>query len=133
MSANSCAPDEYKSTEEFYPPMSAEYIYSNFANVDFDSYMRELDRRVKMNWDKPAYATAGETVLKFSVLKNGNIENLVVFKSSGDEVLDNTCVSAIELSVPFRPLPSEYKGASLDVQMTFDVGINKPLTHFTQD
>ena len=98
------------------------------SQVDFGLYLAELNRRVKMNWDKPNNTAECETVLNIKVLKDGNIQNVTVFKSSGNISMDKSCILAVQLAQPFRPLPSEFKGSSIEAQITFRAGINKPIS-----
>ena len=107
------------------------FAYSN-GTQDFGlgSYVGEINRRVKMNWDKPRYAASGETVLKMVVLKDGTVKNIEIVKASGNDNLDKSCMLAVKLSQPFKPLPVGYKGSSVDVQLTFEAGINKPIKYW---
>ena len=90
---------------------------------DFGPYMRELQRRIKMNWDPPKGNESKRVVLLFSIAKDGRLLGVKVLKSSGLQAADRAAVSAVELTAPFKPLPSEYKRSSVDIQFTFDYNV----------
>lgn len=90
---------------------------------DFGPYMRELQRRIKMNWDPPKGNESKRVVLLFKIARDGRLLSLRVFKSSGLPNADKAALSAVELTAPFRPLPPEFKGPSIDIQFTFDYNV----------
>lgn len=90
---------------------------------DFGPYMRELQRRIKMNWDPPKGNESKRVVLLFKIARDGRLLSCSVFKSSGLQNADKAALNAVHLAAPFRPLPPEYKGASIDIQFTFDYNV----------
>ena len=90
---------------------------------DFGPYMRELQRRIKMNWDPPKGNESKRVVLLFKIAKDGRLLSVRVFKSSGIPSSDKAALSAVELTAPFKRLPPEFKGASIDIQFTFDYNV----------
>ncbi|MBE7712597.1 MAG: TonB family protein [Cyanobacteria bacterium SIG26] len=90
---------------------------------DFGPYMRELQRRIKMNWDPPKGNESKRVVLLFKIAKDGRLLNCSVFKSSGLQNADKAALNAVQLAAPFRPLPPEFKGQSIDIQFTFDYNV----------
>ncbi len=90
---------------------------------DFGPYMRDLQRRIKMNWDPPKGNESKRVVLLFKIAKDGRLLSCSVFKSSGLPSADKAAINAVQLTAPFRPLPVEYKGASIDIQFTFDYNV----------
>lgn len=90
---------------------------------DFGPYMRELQRRIKMNWDPPKGNESKRVVLLFKIAKDGRLLSCSVFKSSGLQNADSAALNAVKLAAPFRPLPPEFKGASIDIQFTFDYNV----------
>lgn len=90
---------------------------------DFGPYMRELQRRIKMNWDPPKGNESKRVVLLFKIAKDGRLLSCSVFKSSGLQNADKAAINAVHLAAPFRPLPPEYKGSSIDIQFTFDYNV----------
>ena len=90
---------------------------------DFGPYMRELQRRIKMNWDPPKGNESKRVVLQFKIAKDGRLLSCSVFKSSGLPGADKAAISAVQATAPFRPLPAEFKGQSVDIQFTFDYNV----------
>ncbi len=90
---------------------------------DFGPYMRELQRRIKMNWDPPTGNESKRVVLLFKIAKDGRLLSCSVFKSSGLQNADKAAINAVHLAAPFRPLPPEFKGQSIDIQFTFDYNV----------
>lgn len=90
---------------------------------DFGPYMRELQRRIKMNWDPPKGNESKRVVLLFKIAKDGRLLQCRVSKSSGLPSADQAALKAVELTAPFRPLPADFKGQSIDIQFTFDYNV----------
>ena len=90
---------------------------------DFGPYMRELQRRIKMNWDPPKGNESKRVVLLFKIAKDGRLLSCSVFKSSGLPGADKAAISAVQATAPFRPLPAEFRGQSIDIQFTFDYNV----------
>ncbi len=90
---------------------------------DFGPYMRELQRRIKMNWDPPKGNESKRVVLLFKIAKDGRLLSCKVNKSSGLQSADQAALKAVELTAPFRPLPADFRGQSIDIQFTFDYNV----------
>ena len=90
---------------------------------DFGPYMRELQRRIKMNWDPPKGNESKRVVLLFKIAKDGRLLSCSVFKSSGLPGADKAAINAVQATAPFRPLPAEFKGQVIDIQFTFDYNV----------
>lgn len=90
---------------------------------DFGPYMRELQRRIKINWNPPKGNESKRVVLLFKIAKDGRLLSCSVFKSSGLPSSDKAALDAVKLTAPFKPLPAEFKGSSIDIQFTFDYNV----------
>ena len=90
---------------------------------DFGPYMKELQRRIKMNWEPPKGNESKRVVLLFKIARDGRLISHRVYKSSGLPAADRAAMHAVELTAPFKPLPPEYKGDSVDIQFTFDYNV----------
>ncbi len=90
---------------------------------DFGPYMKELQRRIKMNWDPPKGNESKRVVLLFSIARDGRLLNVSVHRSSGLPAADKAAIDAVKLTAPFRPLPPDFKGNSVDIQFTFDYNV----------
>lgn len=90
---------------------------------DFGPYMRELQRRIKMNWDPPKGNESKRVVLLFKIARDGRLLSVRVFKSSGVPSADKAALNAVELTAPFKPLPAGFRGSNVDIQFTFDYNV----------
>lgn len=90
---------------------------------NFAPYMRELQSRIKYNWDPPKGNESKRVVLLFRIAKNGQLLSNRVSKSSGLQAADRAALNAVEVTAPFRPLPAEFKGQYIDIQFTFDYNV----------
>ena len=90
---------------------------------DFGPYMQELQRQIKRNWEPPKGNESKRVVLLFAISRDGRLLSIKVLKSSGLASADNAAKSAVQLTAPFRPLPPDYRGNSVDIQFTFDYNV----------
>ena len=93
--------------------------------VDFGPYMREMQRKIKLNWNPVKSETSSSVVLKYQIKKDGSLGEYSVLKSSGDKKVDNSAIKALKKSFPFRPLPKAFAGDKIDVQFTFNYNVFK--------
>lgn len=91
----------------------------------FGPYMRELQRRVKLNWAPPKAEESTHVTTIFKISKNGKVSALKIMKSSGYTEMDKAAIEAVKKASPFRPLPSEFEGNYVDIQFTFDYNVHK--------
>ena len=56
----------------------------------------------------------------FKIAKDGRLLSCRVHRGSGLPSADQAALKAVELTAPFRPLPADFKGQSIDIQFTFD-------------
>lgn len=95
----------------------------DISEVDFGPYMKELQRKIKKNWNPPKGNESKRVVLLFSLNKAGELLNVEVKESSGSEKYDKAAIKAVELTAPFKPLPVEFKEDSVDIQFTLDYNV----------
>jgi outer membrane biosynthesis protein TonB len=97
---------------------------------DFAPYMLEMKRKVERNvYPPPAFSymglISGETILRFKVIPNGEVKDLVVLKYTGHESLKETSVKAILNSSRFRELPADFPEDFLEVTAKFTYYITR--------
>lgn len=97
-------------------------ILSDTMGVDFNPYLLRILSLVRRNWyavipEIARLGKQGRVVLQFSILRNGNVPDLVLASGSGTESLDGAALSSIRLSSPFPPLPPEFPGQ--DIRLRF--------------
>jgi TonB family protein len=102
--------------------MPGPQIISDTMGVDFNPYLMRILSLVRRNWYSviPEIARLGKpgrVVLEFTILRNGNVPDLVLRAGSGTESLDGAAISSIHLSTPLPPLPPEFPGH--DIRLRF--------------
>lgn len=95
------------------------------AGPDFGPYMKELQKSIKSNWYPPKRNESKRVVLLFKIAKNGRLLSTKIFKSSGVAAADEAAIKAVMVTAPFKSLPKEFKGKSIDIQFTFDYNVRK--------
>lgn len=100
-------------------------LNSNYKidNVDFKSYMQNLQKAIKSNWKPTKCNNSKQFIALFKIDKNGDLTSLKIYKSSGDNNFDKVALDAISQTTPFKPLPKEFCGDSINVQFTFDYNV----------
>jgi len=106
------------------PAASALELISDPQGIDFRPYLIQVLSAVKRNWqavypESARLGRQGRTTIQFSIDRQGKIPKLVVAVPSGTEGLDRAAVAGISASYPFPPLPAEFKGAEIRLQLVF--------------
>ncbi len=86
-------------------------------------YMRELESKIKRNWHPPKGDTSKRVVLLFKIGRRGELLSVRVSKPSGSSANDQAAMSAVQMSAPFRALPPEFTGSSVEIEFTFDYNV----------
>lgn len=86
-------------------------------------YMRALEAKIKQNWHPPKGDQSKRVVLLFKIGKRGELLSVKVSKSSGSQANDQAAISAVQMSAPFRALPPEFTGSSVEIDFTFDYNV----------
>jgi TonB family protein len=99
-------------------------LLSNPEGVDFRPYLIQVMAAIRRNWfavypEAAKTGMRGEVVLQFRVAKGGLVAKVVYSGQSPSKALNEAAVSAISASNPFPPLPGEFKGDHIDLQMRF--------------
>ena len=92
--------------------------------VDFRPYLIRILASVKQHWlsvipESVKLGRRGKVAIQFSISRDGNVPKLVIAEASGAEALDRAAVAGISASVPVPPLPAEFKGDRIVLQMNF--------------
>lgn len=110
----------------------ADYIYQNDVvkvstvdkklenNANFLPYITYLQSDIESNWYPISFRGEKQAVVFFRVGKKGELKKAKLIKSSGDKDFDNEALNSVHISAPFSPLPSDFKGRSIDVMFNFD-------------
>jgi TonB family protein len=103
-------------------------LLSDPQNVDFKPYMQQVLSLVRRQWFAviPQIARTGKqgiVVLQFSVDRRGQVPKLVIANPSGTVAFDQAAVASVSASNPFPPLPSEYQGTEIRLQLAFSYNV----------
>ena len=112
-------------------------IGDNPSEVDFAPYMRELHRRIKSNWHPPVNYDSKRASVFMKIDKAGNLVACSIYQSSGYKNVDKSVLDAVYKTAPFRPLPDEYNGKTVDIIFTFDYYVfsnkqQRPVVNFVK-
>lgn len=99
-------------------------LQSDPMGVDFKPYLIRILSSVKRNWlavvpESARLGRRGKVVIQFAISKDGSVPKLVIAIPSGAEALDRAAVAGISASNPFPPLPEEFRGSVIRLQLNF--------------
>lgn len=104
-------------------------------DVSFAPYMKELQLTARKGWVPPLIINNSKVVIIFRIEKSGLISQSRIFESSGNKLIDDSALETIKRISPYKPLPIEFKGKSIDVKLTFTStlisGYSDPLIGFS--
>jgi TonB family protein len=99
-------------------------LLSDAKGVDFKPYLIQILAAVRRNWlaiypQSARMGRRGRVLIQFIVDRKGGVPKLVIADPSGTEAFDRAAVAGISASDPFPPLPADYKGDQIRLQLTF--------------
>jgi protein TonB len=98
-------------------------ISLNTRDAKYTSYLSHLRQKINDAWIYPEFAKKnkleGEITLCFTLKSNGSLLDVIIISPSGQAVLDQASISAIDNAGPFNPLPEKLNLAKLNVISTF--------------
>jgi len=105
-------------------PLSNVQLLSDPQGVDFRPYLIQVLNAVKRNWlavmpESVKLGRRGKVAIQFAIGKNGSVTKLVYAQNSGSDSLDKAAVAGISASNPFPPLPAEFRGDRVVLQLNF--------------
>jgi len=99
-------------------------LKSDPMGVDFRPYLMQVLAAVRRNWmavmpESVKLGLRGHVSIQFSIGRGGSVLKLVYAEQSGMRSLDEAAVAGISASNPFPPLPVEFKGERIVLQLNF--------------
>lgn len=99
-------------------------LLSDPKGIDFRPYLIQVLAAVRRNWfavipESARFGRRGRVQVQFVIARNGSVPKLVISMPSGAEALDRASVASISASNPFPPLPNEFKGNEVRLQLSF--------------
>jgi len=103
-------------------------LKSDPMGVDFRPYLAQILARVRRNWfavipESARMGNSGLVYLQFIIDREGQVPKLVIATPSGSQSLDRAAVASISASVPFPPLPNEFRGNQIRLQFAFKYNV----------
>jgi TonB family protein len=101
-------------------------LLSDPMGVDFRPYLVQVLAAVRRNWmavipESARYGQHGKVVIQFALRRDGRVAKLVLAMDAGPgaQALDRAAVASISASDPFPPLPPEFHGDTVRLQLAF--------------
>ena len=94
------------------------------AEVNWGPYLAQLQRAVEQHWIPGQSNSSRRTVVLFTIGRSGQVSNVRLAASSGNQQTDAAAISAVQIAAPFLPLPAAYDGSSIDIHFTFDLTVS---------
>jgi len=126
---------ELKSKKIKTPPLKKKLVKENITmqkeatislsagDAKYTSYLSHLRQRIYNAWIYPEFAkrnkVEGEITLCFTLDSEGGLIDVKILNSSGQAILDQASISAIDTAGPFNPLPERLNLSKLNVISTF--------------
>jgi len=99
-------------------------LLSDPQGVDFRPYLIQVLASVRRNWlavipESARMGRRGKVQIQFAIARDGFVPKLVIALPSGADALDRAAVAGISASNPFPPLPAEFRGQQIRLQLSF--------------
>ena len=103
-------------------------LLSDPKGVDFRPYLTQVLAAVRRNWmavipESGRMGRRGLVQVQFSIDRAGRVPKLVIATPSGTEAFDRAAVAGVSASNPFPPLPADFKGEQIRLQLSFAYNI----------
>jgi TonB family protein len=103
--------------------MSLLFILPFLATVADDAantYVSQIEKRIMTVWHLPAKSLGLTVALRMNIEQSGNISDVRVIQSSGDEPFDASAIEAVRRAAPFPPVPLALKHLIGDLVLVLD-------------
>jgi TonB family protein len=99
-------------------------LLSDPLGVDFRAYLVQVLASVRRNWlavipESARLGRRGKVQIQFAIARDGYVPKLVIALPSGADALDRAAVAGISASNPFPPLPADFRGEQIRLQLSF--------------
>lgn len=90
------------------------------ARFNYPYWFTQAFNKIRSNWRNPVSADAPIVCLVyFQVIKSGRVIETRIEESSGIPAFDKACLTAIERSAPFPPLPRDFADEIIGMTLPF--------------
>jgi TonB family protein len=88
-------------------------------DFDYAYYVRQMMAKVQQHWQRTAVRGTAVVIVRFTILRDGSVENPEIEASSGIALLDRSALRAVILADPLPPLPNSYPRDQVGVHLRF--------------
>jgi len=100
------------------------YITQDGLILDFNPYMRRMERKIKRAWNPPFSINSYKIVVIFTLEQTGKVSNLSIKESNAEAFQERAALKAIRKAAPFGRLPKiNDSSKSAEVNFTFDYNL----------
>lgn len=89
------------------------------SDFQFTYYVERMLALIESRWYKPVATTGTRAQVRFRILANGRLEDIVLEHASGSPSFDRAALRALYATNPLPPLPPAYKRPDLTVHLSF--------------
>jgi TonB family protein len=90
------------------------------ADFKYPVYIERMVQIISLNWFKPAQTVQANPIVHFQIERDGTITDPRIVTTSGLPFVDRAALRAVLASSPLPPLPAEYGGPHLGIQVVFE-------------
>jgi len=91
---------------------------------EYAYYVQQMLARISANWQRVPVRGQAVVIVRFTILKNGSVQDVEVEESSGLSMLDRAASRAVFLADPMPPLPDTYPRDRVGVHLRFQYAEN---------
>lgn len=88
-------------------------------DFEYAYYVRQMLAKIHQHWQRTAVRGTAVVVVRFTILRDGQIQNPEIETSSGVSILDRSSLRAVMLADPLPPLPNSYPRDQVGVHLRF--------------
>jgi len=89
-------------------------------DFEYSYYVQQMLGRISLHWQRAPVRGQAVVIIRFTIFKDGHLEDVRVEQSSGLAMLDRAAERAVYLSDPMPPLPNSYPRDQVGVHLRFE-------------
>ena len=98
--------------------------HQKFTAENMHDYVEAMASRLNQNWQPPASKETHHAIIVLTIGRDGSLQEYKFAKSTGNDLLDRSIISAVEKTIPFEKFPTYAKNTeTLTFQFMFDSGL----------
>ena len=89
-------------------------------DFEYSYYVQQMFGRIFQHWQRVPVRGKTYTVIRFTIMRDGRLQDIQIERSSGVPQLDRAASRAVYLSDPLPPLPQSYPRDRVGVHLRFE-------------